>query len=238
METVPDLIEAVRATGGHSMNSSWRIAFVAFAVSTAAGPAPGKTERKIALQQALCARLYLQEQVPPRTIHWATIEATRIFRAAGINIAWQQPLVEAPEDQGLDMSSAAPRSLDERHYLVVRITQRTPATVFPGALGFALPFSHSGAHVLIFYDRIDALARSMSSASYVILGHAIAHEIGHVLLGLAKHSSSGLMQARWSQANWRLASAGLLAVTPEQAERMREGLLKFRAPQKKSELLY
>ena len=152
--------------------------------------------------------------------------------AAGINIAWQQSVVEAPEDQGLDMSSAAPQSPDERHYLVVRIAQRTPANVFPGALGFALPFAHRGAHVSIFYDRVEALARSMSSASYIILGYAIAHEIGHVLLGSAEHSSTGLMQAQWNQATWRLASAGLLGVTPKQAERMCEGLLKFRAPLK------
>jgi hypothetical protein len=70
----------------------------------------------------------------------------------------------------------------------------------------------------------------MSTASYVILGHAIAHEIGHVLLGSSEHSSSGLMRAQWNQANWHLASAGLLTFLPEQTERMREEVSRFRAP--------
>ena len=32
----------------------------------------------------------------------------------------------------------------------------------------------------------------------VILGHAAAHEIGHLLLGSNSHSPFGLMRARWS----------------------------------------
>ncbi len=125
------------------------------------------------------------------------------------------------------MSSAVSRNPDERHYLVVRMMRRMPANVFPGALGFSLPFARRGAHVSIFYDRVQILARSVNTAPYIILGHAIAHEIGHVLLHSSEHTSGGLMQARWSPASWRLASAGLLAFRPEEAERMSEVLGKF-----------
>jgi hypothetical protein len=214
------------------MNSSLRIVFVAGAFSMAAGSISGKTGREIAPERTLSIHLYDQAQVPAGTLHLATVEATRLFRAAGIQVIWQQPPAEPPEDRGIDMRSIASRQPDERRYFVVRIMRRIPATVFPGALGFALPLARTGAHVSIFYDRVEALTRSVSAALYVILGHAMAHEIGHILLRSSEHAGGGLMQARWNQASWSLASAGLLTFRPEEAKRMGEGLLRFSAPYK------
>ena len=180
------------------MNSCLRIAVIASVLSAAASSLRGKSGREIEAEQTLRIHLYDQAHVPAGTLKWATAEATRIFRAAKIKINWEQPSAESPRDQGLDMSSAMPWKLGERQYLVVRIMRRTPATTtFRGALGFALPVAQNGAHVSIFYDRVEALARCVSAASYVILGHAMAHEIGHVLLSSSGHSSAGLMQARW-----------------------------------------
>ena len=31
-----------------------------------------------------------------------------------------------------------------------------------------------------------------------LLGHVLAHEIGHVLQGVARHSATGVMKGRWS----------------------------------------
>jgi hypothetical protein len=31
-----------------------------------------------------------------------------------------------------------------------------------------------------------------------VLGHVIAHEIGHILQGVARHSTDGLMKPHWS----------------------------------------
>lgn len=47
-----------------------------------------------------------------------------------------------------------------------------------------------------------------------LLGRAIAHEIGHLLLGTADHPTGGLMRALWSQdelrglkpSHWRFSS--------------------------------
>jgi hypothetical protein len=69
----------------------------------------------------------------------------------------------------------------------------------------------------------------VNQATYIVLGHAMAHEIGHVLLGSSEHASSGLMQARWTPATLRLASAGLLAFRREEAERIGAGLQRIQA---------
>jgi Zn-dependent protease with chaperone function len=214
------------------MNHSLPTALIASTLALITGSASGQTRRNLGPEPTLSVHLYDQAQVPTGVLHAATVEVTRLFRAAGIQTTWEQPVAEAPEDRGIDMSdrrSAPSRPPDERPYVVVRLVRGMPASALPGALGFALPFARTGAQVSLFYDRVEALTRSGNAASYVILGHALAHEIGHVLLGSSAHTTSSLMQARWNPASWRLASAGLLAFRPEEAERLDAGVAQFQA---------
>jgi hypothetical protein len=52
----------------------------------------------------------------------------------------------------------------------------------------------------------------------IILGSVMAHEIGHLLLGLNSHSGSGVMQPRWERKQVRQAMMGTLLFTPEQSQ--------------------
>jgi hypothetical protein len=47
-------------------------------------------------------------------------------------------------------------------------------------------------------DRVELLSTGREASASAILGHVLAHEIGHVLLGTTKHSDSGLMKAWWT----------------------------------------
>jgi len=58
----------------------------------------------------------------------------------------------------------------------------------------------------------------------VLLGHVIAHEVGHLLLATNNHSRHGLMQAHWNASAIRDAIAGRLAFDRKQQERMLRGL--------------
>ena len=53
------------------------------------------------------------------------------------------------------------------------------------------------AHSQPSVDRIDALARQAGVDPGMLLGRAVAHEIGHLILGTTKHAKSGLMRATW-----------------------------------------
>ncbi|MGC2659783.1 MAG: hypothetical protein WA324_17630 [Bryobacteraceae bacterium] len=213
------------------MESTLRLAVVVGTSALMVGSAFGKTGAGIAKAQTLTIHLGNYAEARGEALHPATDEASRLFRAARIQISWECPSAQSPEDEGTDMTSAAFRQADTRRYIVVRLMRGTPASVFPGALGYALPFAHTGAHVVIFYDRVESLARVSNEEASMILGHAMAHEIGHVLLGSAEHASGGLMQASWTPATWRLASAGLLTFSREEAERMRAGLQRLQARQ-------
>lgn len=212
------------------MNSSLQIAYVAGTLALLAGSASGKNGWASAPEHTVSIRLYDRAQAAAAVLHSAIAETTRLFRAAGILTLWERPSAESLEDQGTDMTAAAFRRPNERPYLVIRLMRHTPATVFPGGLGYSLPFAHHGAHVLIFYDRVVALTQRVNTGTDVILGHAMAHEIAHVLLGSTEHSAGGLMQSCWTPASWHLASEGLLAFRREEIERMHAGLRRFQSP--------
>jgi len=60
-----------------------------------------------------------------------------------------------------------------------------------------------------------------SASTAQILAHAMAHEIGHLLLNLETHSDSGIMRATWDVRTLQDACYGYLLFTPQQAELMR-----------------
>ena len=71
---------------------------------------------------------------------------------------------------------------------------------------------------VIFYDRVEELANAKVAGAGQILGHAVAHEIGHLLLGTIIHSSTGLMSSPWSREDLKFAR---LLFTHQEAKKMR-----------------
>lgn len=209
------------------MRSYLQIAFTATALASVAGSLPGKAGRQAAPEQTVSIYLYNDAEVNPHTLHWARADVNRLFRAAGIQITWRQVSGEATPLEGLDKAGAACAPFNQQRYIVMRLISKAPATVSPVALGLARPFARERSQVLIFWDRLEALRGSVSVQDYTILGHVMAHEIGHVLLHSAKHSAGGVMQTRWTGVSWHLASQGLLTFGPEEAERMRAELARF-----------
>jgi hypothetical protein len=158
-----------------------------------------------------CAKISVQVAnagVPSATLARAQAETSRIFREAGIEIEWQTYRV----------SKSLPGCPVR---LIVSILPH--ATAF--ASGQALGSTGSVVHSLVFWDRIEELAQ-MSGSTDVILGHAMAHEIGHMLLGPASHSSWGIMRPKWSAKDIKAGARGLLNFTHEQAEGLRLELIK------------
>jgi hypothetical protein len=68
----------------------------------------------------------------------------------------------------------------------------------------------------IFADRIGQTALQHLAKFERALGHAMAHEVGHLLLGDHSHSRAGLMTADWYPLETHLQT-----LTPEQAHVIR-----------------
>jgi len=84
------------------------------------------------------------------------------------------------------------------HEIEIRIVKAT-AWSERGALGFAAVdvAQRAGTLATVYVDRVDALAAQAGVDRGELLGRAIAHEIGHLILGTAAHARFGLMRATW-----------------------------------------
>jgi hypothetical protein len=54
-----------------------------------------------------------------------------------------------------------------------------------------------------------------------MLGHVMAHELGHLLLPHGAHSVVGVMRPAWDRAQAKGALEGTMTFTPDQAELIR-----------------
>jgi hypothetical protein len=84
--------------------------------------------------------------------------------------------------------------------LMMRIVAAPRTMRDPEVLGFSYIDIESRRTLLgtVFADRTSAVARRLGVKDGTLLGRAIAHEIGHLLLGSTHHPVTGLMRDRWS----------------------------------------
>jgi hypothetical protein len=146
--------------------------------------------------------------VPANILEKAREDATRVFQDIEIAIVWLE---------GGDARLENPAVL--KSVSIVRLLPRELAEHTNGRLGMA----GSGARIVsVFYNRIQDLASTHNDADTAsILGHVIAHEIGHLLLPPGAHSRSGIMQA---ELNTQVAARRGLYFTASQARQIRTRL--------------
>ena len=152
----------------------------------------------------------------------AQSEATRIFRRTGIETSWIACAVPGREVESSPLCKTQPTATD----LFVRILPRKMAKKMMkhhSEFGIAAtaPGDGFGSRVSIFYHRADELAERTHASRALLLGHLMAHEIGHLLLGSNSHSRSGIMHVPWNPSQMERASVGTLLFTKREGKRMR-----------------
>ena len=162
-----------------------------------------------------------------RTLNQTTEGAGRILASAGVEAVWRLSPADASEAHECDMQGTShgtsSRRPESRDHLVLRPVRDFPERYLPGAMGYSLPDASFGVHATVFYDRIKAVSRTGDVSLSMILGHVIAHEIGHVLLGTIDHSPTGIMKARWGTEDYQQAGMGLMKFTAREGEAIRNG---------------
>jgi len=161
-------------------------------------------------------------RVKPSTLARAEREATRILGEAEVNLLWQS---YSPPPGG---PGAVPASQAASDATLIRVIFVEPSKAYAlthpeETLGIT-PMSREGERdtlVEVFLDRVRYQADYSGLSVGVLLGHAIAHELGHVLLRTSGHVSTGIMRAGWTPEDLRLADSGLLIFTSRQAELIR-----------------
>jgi len=161
----------------------------------------------------MSVHVYNMAQAPSSTVDRAKKEAGRILAEAGLRLDWVDcPLTSSDMDRVPECRQLRPTNL------TLRIIPQAAASLKKEMIGFALPDPGGAIHATVFYGRAEEFAEAFSVSTALVLGHAIAHEIGHLLLGSEKHSSSGLMKAQWRKSDLRVQ----LRFSSKQAESMKE----------------
>jgi len=142
-----------------------------------------------------------------------------MFEGVGVKIVWRDGLV------GCEPGS-----------IRIAFSEVTPPDLRPGALAYAMPYAgfkaysaplasaslNEGFHICILYDRIQQIMGARLTAR--LLAHVLTHEITHVLQGLMRHSTEGIMKARWTQNDYAAMLCRQLVLTRDDIELLHIGI--------------
>ena len=211
------------------MSRSVRDCFLFILVVGFALPALARTPAasKVKEPLRLTVRVYDYAGASEDTLRRAKTAAASVFRNIEIETVW----VDCKRPGVVGLADAACTDNQGPTDLVLRLLPHSMAKRYglrPRVLGIAL---HGGKAEFgyvagIFFDRIQGLPGWRSADERpVILGHLIAHEIGHLLLGSGKHSLAGLMRPGWDRKQLKEAVSGTLHFSSRQAKRIRADVL-------------
>ena len=170
-------------------------------------------------------------RVDARTLVDAESAAAVVFHKSGVNVHWVTSFdasKEIPEE-----ASGPGASRISHLYLSILSKAMSDRMGLPDrSMGLAPGNGVNRQHIYIFYSKVEALAQNpicetiagnqyFSLVESLILGHAIAHEIGHVLLNLEIHTDSGIMHGSWDMNELREMAKGRLGFSKQQREDIR-----------------
>jgi len=169
-------------------------------------------------QQRVKIHLDSQVHLQPALLKDGEQAVTTILAGIHIQLDWAGQSRLAPKVA----ATCAGESTDQD--LFVEIVPHAPASFSSVALAMAMPYANSGVRIVIFYDRVEPLLRGHHAPQAKILGYVLAHEIGHVLQGVARHSESGIMRARWLENDFKQMGMGTLTFTNDDVKLIRRSL--------------
>jgi hypothetical protein len=161
----------------------------------------------------ITVRVLNPARVPTRTAAEAERTAGDIFKKAGVEIGWV-------DCEASDACRREPGRLE----LWLHLLDSQPATLSGDALGYAL-LTHAprneGSYAAVCWPPVRHLADSMVIGPGPVLGAAIAHELGHLLLDSHAHSHDGVMAERLRTPELMMAARGELRFDDHQVEAIR-----------------
>ena len=167
---------------------------------------------------AITIRVSNQAEVDLMTLVQAEKTATGIFKKTGVESRWIEPAAEG----SFPLSHIQLKILPS----VMSLRSGLPDKFPDNAMGLAPGSGPDRQSAYVFYDSVEAVATKHIADTYAntaqILGHAIAHEIGHLLLNVQTHSAAGIMRGAWNLRDLQNAGYGYLFFTPQQAKAIRD----------------
>jgi hypothetical protein len=139
--------------------------------------------------------------LPDVQVMAAPAAVSRIFLEIGVKLDWRiDPRLCAPPEHGV----------------VIAFAEAAPANVHRHSLAYAMPYERRS--IVVFLDRIKARRFSL------LLTYVLAHEIAHMLQGVARHSEVGILRPVWRAEDHYDMRRGKLTFTQEDVHLIHLGL--------------
>jgi len=150
--------------------------------------------------------LYIAAGVQPEALRRTLARVDRIFAGTSISLRWQGCEEKCGTVEGA--------------FGIGLTASRTAAPESASALGYAMLGPGDGRRAVVLIPRVTWHADRAGVPLEIVLAHAIAHELGHVLMRSARHAP-GIMEAHWGRETSRRMMQGTLGFCPAQAAAMR-----------------
>ena len=175
-----------------------------------------------ASQATIVVKVYNYAAAPADVMRAASEKVAAIYKSAGVDLVWIEPL-------GADSADDGPAAASTKMFTVTILVRPTRRDQWDpsrkSVMGMALASDAMGGVLSLFYDQVVRVTRQYRQPLADIFAVAIAHEIGHVLLPPPAHSPTGIMRAAWEGDDIRHALAGPLEFTLAQAETVRRRVM-------------
>jgi hypothetical protein len=184
-----------------------------------ADPAPATA----VILDSLVVRIYDNSGVSSRDRSRAISRADHILELAGVDVEW----LDCPARK-FGKPAVGCAVAPSRGELIIRlVVAPTSDGAKHQALGYSLIDSATGIGVMatVFADRVSRLANDARVDRATILGRALAHEIGHLILASNAHADSGIMRETWTAQELISRRAEDWLFLPDQSQQLREARL-------------
>lgn len=168
---------------------------------------------------AVCVHNYVG--MSSATLNRAEQIAHQIFEQAGVETTWME-LAPITGDGKLQSQDDASCSTPFARVEINIVDQPVPG-LRSSVLGLA-PGSNKETErytVYVFDQVAKRIAQNSIANMDYILGHAMAHELGHILAQIERHSLEGIMRANWQREDFEAMMQGYLNFDADQAARIR-----------------
>jgi hypothetical protein len=134
----------------------------------------------------------------PSDIRTASRTVNGLLSTIAIDMRWRNCRIATRRETRMLDACADPIARNE--FIVRMIGVDMPSDAAGMTLGYAFvdPVLRTGSLATIHGDRVMALSQTLDLDRGTLLGRAVAHEVGHLLLGSQSHSAFGLMRGQWT----------------------------------------
>lgn len=175
-------------------------------------------------QDPITIRVYNFAGIAAGEIARAQQEADDIFSRANVGLSWLDCTYAdgKPADPTCNAISG-PSVLNLR----LLPAQMEPKQGLPeGIFGFSMMSTTGGfsSTTNVYVDRVSTIADGRKYRQPVVLGAIIAHELGHLLLGIGSHSKTGLMSLPWGPKALTAADQGRLGFSKKESSNLEKAV--------------